>query len=136
MPACGAPNPLIEIGRSSSSKPSGMNNRKYVKGTVIPLEVLEEQPGRHVVRIPIEKAEVMQYDTSGPYGLTQDPPIWNEFLQILHNSANDITLTRVKRFDFYELAGKPDVCLTIATGEQRIWANVLLTVGVIKPPQG
>src|SRR4051794_5251667 len=58
--------------------------------------------------IPIETAEVMDYDRTGPYGLTQDPPIWNEFLQILHDAKIDIELTKIKRFDFYDAASKPD----------------------------
>ena len=43
------------------------------------------------------------------------------------------TLEEIERFKFYEVAGTPDVCLTIATGEQRIYANLLLTIGVVKP---
>jgi L-fucose mutarotase len=62
-----------------------------------------------------------------------DPPIWNEFLQILHDAGADVDLGRIGREKFYEAAGTPDVCLTIATGEQRIYANLLLTIGVIKP---
>ena len=28
-----------------------------------------------------------------------------------------------------------EVCLTVATGDQRIYANLLLTIGVVKPPK-
>ena len=45
---------------------------------------------------------------------------------------DQIELQRIERFDFYELASSPDVCLTIATGEQRIYSNLLLTVGVVR----
>jgi L-fucose mutarotase len=81
--------------------------------------------------IPVEMAEVM--DPQG--ALPQDPPIWNEFRQILHDGGADIELVKVGRFDFYTAAGTPDVCLTIATGDQRIYANLLLTIGVVKPPK-
>jgi L-fucose mutarotase len=87
-----------------------------------------------VTAIPIELAEVMDYDRTGQYGLQQDPPIWAEFRQILQESKNEIGLTKLERFAFYDSASKPDVCMTIATGEQRIWSNLLLTVGVVKPP--
>jgi len=30
---------------------------------------------------------------------------------------------------------KSDVALVIATGEQRIYANILLTIGVVPPPK-
>lgn len=82
--------------------------------------------------IPVEAAEVMDYARTGPYALTEDPPIWNEFRSTLANAKVDLPLTKVERFKFYDLAQSPDVCLTIATGEQRIYANLLLTIGVVK----
>ena len=82
--------------------------------------------------IPVEKAEVMEPMKTGPYALKEDPPIWNEFRQILHDAGADIELDKVERFAFYEVAGTKDVCLTIATGEQRIYANLLLTTGVVQ----
>lgn len=85
-----------------------------------------------VSAIPIEAAEVMDYARTGPYALKEDPAIWNEFRQILHDAKLDLELTKIERFKFYEAAGTPDVCLTIATGEQRIYANLLLTIGVVK----
>ena len=86
-----------------------------------------------VTTIVIEAAEVMEPMKTGPYALKEDPPIWNEFRQILHQAGADVELTKVERFKFYELAATPDVCLTIATGEQRIYANLMLTIGVVKP---
>ncbi len=82
--------------------------------------------------IPIEAAEVMDYARTGPYALKEEPAIWNEFRQILHDGPADLDLARIERFAFYDAAGTPDVCLTIATGEQRIYANLLLTIGVVK----
>lgn len=38
------------------------------------------------------------------------------------------------RHDFYAEARSPDTVLAIATGEQRRFANVLLTIGVIRGP--
>jgi len=85
-----------------------------------------------VTEIPIEAAAVMEYARTGPNALTQDPPIWNEFREVLHAAGVDTDLTHIEREKFYETAGTPDVCLTIATGEQKIYANLLLTIGVIK----
>jgi predicted ATPase len=39
----------------------------------------------------------------------------------------------VERFAFYELGRRPDVTLVIATGDQRLYANLLLTIGYIDP---
>jgi L-fucose mutarotase len=85
--------------------------------------------------INIETADVMDYARTGPNALTEDPPIWNEFRQILHDNAVDVELTKIERFKFYEVAGAPDVTLTVASGDQRIYANLLLTIGVVKPPK-
>lgn len=82
--------------------------------------------------IPVELAEVMDYARSGPYALASDPPIWEEFSATLKKHSLGLPLTKVERFKFYDLASAPDVCLTIATGEQRIYANLLLTIGVVK----
>ena len=87
-----------------------------------------------VSAIPVEKAEVMDYERTGRNALKADPPIWDEFRQILHDAKADVELERVERFAFYEAAGTTDVCLTVATGDQRIYANLLVTIGVVKAP--
>jgi L-fucose mutarotase len=80
------------------------------------LEVLAEA-------IPIEAAHVM-----GPDDGT-DPSIYRDFRTLLPG----IALQRLGRFEFYDLARGPDTALAIATGEQRIYANILLTIGVVMP---
>jgi len=82
--------------------------------------------------IPIEAAEIMDTNKTGPYVLPSDPEIWAEFKQILAATDCKGELTKIERFKFYDVAGTPDVCLTIATGEQRIYANLLLTIGVVR----
>jgi len=73
-----------------------------------------------ITAIPVEAAQVMAPDT-GP-----EPAIFAEFRERLA----PVTLEARSRFQFYEEAGGPDTCLTIVTGEQRIYANLLLTIGV------
>ncbi len=82
--------------------------------------------------VPVELAEVMDYARTGPYALTGDPDIWAEFTTLLSGTDCQGELKKVERFAFYEAAGAPDVVLTIATGEQRIYANLLLTLGVVR----
>jgi L-fucose mutarotase len=77
--------------------------------------------------IPIEAAEVMGPDTG------EEPSIYADFRQIL---PRDLPLKRLGRFEFYDAAREPDTALVIATGEQRIYANILLTVGAVPPPGG
>jgi L-fucose mutarotase len=76
--------------------------------------------------IPIEAAQVMATADGS------EPPIWKEFRALLPDNP----LQPLERFAFYDAASAPDVALVIATGEQRIYANILLTIGVVPPPAG
>ena len=73
--------------------------------------------------IPIEAAHVMVPDAG------EEPPIFGEFRSIL----NDMELYILRRFDFYAAARGPDLALVIATGDRRIYSNILLTIGVVSP---
>ena len=86
-----------------------------------------------VSAIPIEDAVVMQYATSGPYALKSEPDIWADFRTVLQQAGYQQPLNSIERFAFYKAASTPDVAMTIATGEQRIYANLLLTIGVVLP---
>jgi L-fucose mutarotase len=73
----------------------------------------------------------MATQKSGPYAMAEAPPIWSEFRQILNASGFNRDLDEIERFDFYNAAREPDVALTIATADQRIYANIILTIGVV-----
>ena len=84
--------------------------------------------------VPVEAAAVMDYPSDGPYALESDPPIWTEFQSILDASSSPCgELNRIERFEFYEAASDSEVALLIATADQRIFANLLLTIGVVFP---
>ncbi|HSH81998.1 MAG TPA: RbsD/FucU family protein [Herpetosiphonaceae bacterium] len=76
-----------------------------------------------VEAIPVEAAHVMA-PASG-----EEPPIFEEFRALLPG----IVIETLGRFEFYDAARGPDVALVIATGERRVYANVLLTIGVVPP---
>ena len=44
-----------------------------------------------------------------------------------------VPLSPLGRFEFYDAASAPGVALAIATGERRIYANILLAIGVVAP---
>jgi len=71
--------------------------------------------------MPIEEAVVMAPD----HGVT--PPVFKEFQSIL---GADVELKPTGRFKFYESVRSSDCALTIATGDTRLYANILLTIGV------
>ena len=70
--------------------------------------------------IAVEAVEVMQPD-DGP-----EPSIFSRFREVLP----DHDLIRQRRADFYSAARDQTVALAIASGDQRHFANILLTVGV------
>jgi L-fucose mutarotase len=86
-----------------------------------------------VAAIPVEAAEVMTPD-DGP-----EPEIFAEFRALLADSTtfdrSEVELTKHGRFPFYDIAAADDIALTIQTGEERIYANLLLTVGVVTAQQ-
>jgi L-fucose mutarotase len=86
-----------------------------------------------VSAVPIEEATVMQPVISGPYALESDPIIWSDFQRILKESGSDVTLKKLERFAFFDAAKDDNVALTIATGEQQLYANLLLQIGVVFP---
>jgi L-fucose mutarotase len=73
--------------------------------------------------IPVEAAYVMGPDDGS------EPSIYEDFRRMLPETE----LERLGRFEFYDMARGPDTALAIATGEQRIYANILLTIGVVMP---
>jgi L-fucose mutarotase len=85
-----------------------------------------------IAAIPIEAAAVMETAKSGPHAMVADPPVWANFRDALKSTDCRGELQRIERFAFYDAATTPDVCLTIATGEQQIYANLLLTIGVVR----
>lgn len=72
--------------------------------------------------IPVEAAHVMVRDDGSA------PPIHNDFQNLL----GGMELQKHTRFPFYDLCKGDDVALVIATGEQRTYANILLTIGVVE----
>lgn len=80
--------------------------------------------------VPIEAVNTMGMPDDDPYKLDQDPPVWNKYRQILTDANANIELNPIQRWDFYDAVASRDHILTIQTGDQALWANLLLTVGV------
>jgi L-fucose mutarotase len=83
-----------------------------------------------VSAIPIEAADLMMYQTTGPNALTEEPSVWEDYRKVCRDASLDLDFGTIERFAFYEVAGQPDQALTIQTGDQRRFANILLTIGV------
>ena len=72
--------------------------------------------------VPVEAAEVM-LPADG-----MEPAIFKEFRTQI---GPLVEMEKLSREDFYEIARSDDLCLAIATGEQRIYACIILTIGVL-----
>ena len=77
--------------------------------------------------VSVEGAAVM----ATPEG-SAEPPVWGEYRRLLEQAGAPVELEEIERFDFYRAAARPDVALAVATGDERLYANVLLTVGVVE----
>ena len=69
--------------------------------------------------IVIEQAEVMMPEDGST------PEIYEDFQRLL----GGLELKRLGRFPFYEACQEPGVRVAVSTGEQRLFGNLLLTVG-------
>ncbi len=76
--------------------------------------------------VPIQEATVMESPED------YKPLIHDEYRTML---GEDVALSSLERWSFYDKIKSPDTSLIIATGEQRRFANLLLTIGVVKLPE-
>jgi L-fucose mutarotase len=88
-------------------------------GKLLATEVLKAL----IEEIPIEAMEVCS-----PEG-TPEPPVYMEFRAMLPGRE----MTKRVRSNFYEHARSSDCCLIVATGDERPYASILLTIGVVPP---
>jgi len=80
--------------------------------------------------IPIEAANTMMYETTGPYALTEDPPVWASYRKTIKEAGLNLELKPIEKWEFYKAVATPDHILTIQTADQQRFANLLLTIGV------
>src|SRR5579862_6601638 len=83
--------------------------------------------------VPIETVEVMAPAKTGQYAMKTDPSIWQEYRKILRDAADfRDDLVQHQKPEFNASAQTEDLALVIATAETQIYANILLTVGVVQ----
>ncbi len=86
-------------------------------GLVTVTDVLETL----LTAIPVEAAHAMIRDDSS------EPEIFADFRQLV----TEVEVQPLGRHDFYAKVQDPGVSLVVATGEQRLYANIILTIGVV-----
>ena len=109
---------LIADGNYPLAEKSGDAEKVYLGLTPGLPTVTDVLKAIHSV-VEVEKAEVMVP------GDGTTPDIFSEFEDEL-----GLKLSGIGRFEYYDLCCQPDVVLAISTGEKRVFANLLITVGV------
>jgi len=89
------------------------------------LVTVDQVLGPVLAAVPVEAVHVMQPD-EGP-----EPEVFATYRTQL---GPELPLQPLGRLEFYAACREPDLAVCVATGDDRLYANILLTVGYIAPP--
>ncbi len=64
-----------------------------------------------------------------PANTTQEPPIWEQYRQIIKDSGEPQGIEYIERFSFYDRS--KEAYAIVATGERALYANLILKKGVV-----
>ncbi len=124
---------LIADGNYPASSTLGPNaelvSLNLAPGLVTVAQVLQTL----LTAIPVDFINTMGIPDDDPYAGKGDPPVWDEFRQIIKNANSPVELEPIQKWDFYEAVSSKNLVLTIQTADQALWANLLLSIGVRKP---
>lgn len=79
--------------------------------------------------VAVDAVQVMGIPADDPYAKSGEPPVWAQFRQTVKAAGLDLPLVPILKWDFYEAVESSDHVLTVQTGDQALWANVLLSLG-------
>ena len=120
---------LIADGNYPASTKKGPN-AELVCLNLAPGIVTVEQVLRAVLSaVPVDAVNTMGIPADDPYARHGEPPVWADYRRVLKESRSKLKLEPLLKWDFYQAVESPDHVLTIQTGDQSLWANVLLTLG-------
>ena len=77
--------------------------------------------------VPVESVSVMQPDDGST------PEAFGRYRELL---GDGLPLQPLGRLEFYAACREADLAVCVATGDDRLYANVLLTVGYLTPRDG
>ena len=80
-----------------------------------------------VEMVPVESVSVMQPDDGST------PEVFGRYRELL---GDGLPLQPLGRLEFYATCREADLAVCVATGDDRLYANVLLTVGYLTPRDG
>ncbi len=120
---------LIADGNYPASTKRGPNAElvclNLCPGLVTVVQVLQTL----LTAVPVDKVNTMGIPPDDPYAQVGEPPVWHDYRQALRQAKLKLRLEPIQKWDFYQAVSAADHVLTIQTGDQALWANVLLTIG-------
>src|SRR3954462_15730757 len=120
---------LIADGNYPASSKKGLN-AELVCLNLSPGIVTVSQVLRAILSaVPVDAINTMGIPGDDPYAQKGDPPVWKEYRKIIAEAGLKLKLEPIQKWDFYTQVESPDHVLTVQTGDQALWANVLLTLG-------
>jgi L-fucose mutarotase len=124
---------LIADGNYPAATKKGPNSHlvslNLAPGLVTVAQVLEVL----LTAVPIDEVNTMGIPADDPYAKLGEPPVWADFRRILKSSGSAVEPTPISKWDFYKAVESPDHILTIQTGDQALWGNLLLSMGCRTP---
>lgn len=79
--------------------------------------------------VVVDEIHTMGIPPDDPYAQKGEPPVWHEYRQIIQKSGLELQLKSIRKWEFYDAVMSVDHVLTVQTGDQALWANLLLTIG-------
>ena len=120
---------LIADGNYPASTKRGPNaevvHLNLAPGIVTVAQVLEAI----LSAVVIDAVNTMGIPEDDPYAQQGDPPVWAEYREVLKGAGASLELEPIPKWEFYEAVNSPDHIVTVQTGDQALWANLLLTMG-------
>lgn len=120
---------LIADGNYPASTMLGPNAQlvclNLAPGIVTAAQVLETL----LAAIPVDEINTMGVPADDSYAIHGEPPVWAEYRGIVQTTGLSLELKPIDKWQFYDAVMSRDHVLTIQTGDQALWANVLLTMG-------
>ena len=120
---------LIADGNYPASTKKGPN-AVVVPMNLAPGVISCEQALRALLEtVPVDSVNTMGIPPDDPYAQSGEPPVWEDYRRVISDAGLPLGLEPIEKWAFYEAVNSEDHVLTIQTGDQSLWANVLLTMG-------
>lgn len=79
--------------------------------------------------VPVDAVNTMGIPPDDSYAQSGEPPVWADYRRVISDAGLSLELKPIEKWAFYDAVNSEDHVLTIQTGDQSLWANVLLTMG-------